>query len=504
MPQSPQVGAIEEGHKFKGGDPSDPANWEAVSGNPQSANGQPTEPGIGDRLKQAWNGTLPLTGYGRATLQGVTNLVHSGANALEGLSEMGKSPWNIGGPAGPVFKGAYDTVKSMGQVPGAIRDINASPDPAGHYINTAAGMASDAAIQALLAAGTEGVMRGKGTTLANEKPLPPVNIKMPGEIAPEAVRPRAYAQPAAPIPPRSGLMLPGEVTPNTAYDNVGALRSKLVDVPQPDPYAGVDQLRTKLTAPYGNVPEASALGQRPVPSGPSALPSVSLGEGGTTAGEKAATKNFMTSNPSALGRVKPVEGAPISPERIPGEKAGAEVKEQPIAKLEKPSAKPVEAKPKPSADERRTGYMFGEHADAYDPENLAHRKIKDMTHDQLAKEANDRSLKGKTAWKRDDFSRSTASHGKGSNPNASYVRGELLKEQNYIDSVNKSKGLRSKPPSGDDPWPTNIQNFWQQGLFGQEPAAQDVGDANRNANPEPTRAEVKAGREKSMLKKKEQ
>jgi len=38
------------------------------------------------------------------------------------------------------------------------------------------------------------------------------NVRTPGQIAPEAIRPRAFvARPAEPIPPRSGLMLKGEV-----------------------------------------------------------------------------------------------------------------------------------------------------------------------------------------------------------------------------------------------------------------------------------------------------
>jgi len=39
--------------------------------------------------------------------------------------------------------------------------------------------------------------------------MPPSNVRGPGEIAPEAIRPRAYsARTAEPIPPRQGLMLP--------------------------------------------------------------------------------------------------------------------------------------------------------------------------------------------------------------------------------------------------------------------------------------------------------
>lgn len=42
-------------------------------------------------------------------------------------------------------------------------------------------------------------------------PAPPITVRrVPGEIAPEAIYPRAYAQPAQPIPPRQGLLLHGQ------------------------------------------------------------------------------------------------------------------------------------------------------------------------------------------------------------------------------------------------------------------------------------------------------
>ena len=73
---------------------------------------------------------------------------------------------------------------------------------------------------------TPSILRGKGTygTPVSEwgkaipdgpSPSQPINIRTPGQIAPEMIRPRAYyaGPPPQPIPIRSGLALPGEVAP---------------------------------------------------------------------------------------------------------------------------------------------------------------------------------------------------------------------------------------------------------------------------------------------------
>jgi hypothetical protein len=57
-------------------------------------------------------------------------------------------------------QGVVDLAKQAVQVPAAIRDINASPDPTTHFAQAAKGMAEQGAGQALLGAATEGVARG--------------------------------------------------------------------------------------------------------------------------------------------------------------------------------------------------------------------------------------------------------------------------------------------------------------------------------------------------------
>jgi hypothetical protein len=131
-----------------------------------------------------------------------------------------------------------------------------------------------------------------------------------------------------------------------------------------------------------------------------------------------------TPAPAPAPAPAPEPSAPSPVERVSGEKG--------IAKVKAPKAKPVEAAPKArpraSAPERRASYIFGEHADEFNPNNLRHLQIERMTHEELAAEANRLKLKGREDWSTEDFRRSTSHHGKMSNPNATFVRGELLKE----------------------------------------------------------------------------
>jgi len=464
MPQSPQVGAVEDGYRFKGGDPSDQSNWEQAQSTAQPSNGKPALSGNGSSAGLL-DRDIPLTSYGNATLSGLQSVGRGLRSAGEGAAKLFAKPTGaaentaaalgpIGLPAYRMMKGVGDTASQATQLPGAIRDINASPDPLYNYATATQNAAGEGAGQVLMGAATEGLVRG-ATPYVGREPLPPINVKGPGEIAPEMPRPRAYPQAAAPIPPRSGLALPGQVTDNSLMYNIDPLRAKLTSpealaTKMPDPYASADMLRSKLTA----VPSISrSLGDTYTPP---AVPASASGEALSSvanAGEHNALKNFISSNPSALGRVKPVgapaltpslgdaytpsEGAPALPtERVSGGSA--------IAKVEAPKVKPVGAGP--DAATRRSGYMFGEHASEYDPENLVHRKIKDMTHEQLATEANKRSMKGKSDWTADDFRRSTVSHGKSSNPNATFVRGQLLNEAGGESDVEMARRGGSEAP----------------------------------------------------------
>lgn len=122
------------------------------------------KPGILDR-------TIPLTSYGNATLSGLQSIGRGVRGAVQGAAQMfdprnlstaEKSGQALGVPY-PVTRAAQAIGGSAGQVPqvaGAIRDINKSPDPAGTYAAVGQETAGQGAGQALVALGTEGLVRG--------------------------------------------------------------------------------------------------------------------------------------------------------------------------------------------------------------------------------------------------------------------------------------------------------------------------------------------------------
>lgn len=130
--------------------------------------------------------------------------------------------------------------------------------------------------------------------------IEPINVKGPGEVMPEMIRPRAYygGQPVRPIPSRSGLMLPGEVAPPPITEAIPrptqaeimprVLKSNpsaLAEAPTP-PARIIDQ-----ASGLGNIgsmasPQGSELQYRPQP-----------------VGESINMKRFEKSNPSALGKI---------------------------------------------------------------------------------------------------------------------------------------------------------------------------------------------------------
>ena len=220
--------------------------------------GMPLAPTLWGQAKQAYEGTLPILDYTRANqaalgslARGVVGGVKSGYNTLrEALRAWNDPQAEVG-----------DTVlprPQVEQVPGAIRDINASADPLGTYAKAAQETASQGAGAALTALGTEGLSRGvsavsdvpvgrlakavgggvKGAAgkvpilgpvargayhgaleswRGSAPPEAPINPALttpsrtlPGMNPPEVVRPTSQ-----PIPPRSGLMLPAAPEPGS-------------------------------------------------------------------------------------------------------------------------------------------------------------------------------------------------------------------------------------------------------------------------------------------------
>lgn len=113
----------------------------------------------------------PLTSHVAATEAGLANVGQGVMQGVQGVAAMLKGPQDesekaihgtlgIGGLAAyRIGKSLLDSAKSSADVPGAIKDINQSPDPVGTYASVAGKTAGHAGGQALLAAATEGAIK---------------------------------------------------------------------------------------------------------------------------------------------------------------------------------------------------------------------------------------------------------------------------------------------------------------------------------------------------------
>lgn len=113
--------------------------------------------------------TIALDNHADATWSGVQSVVRGTRDAAKGAVQMvdprvaaGENPDDayLSRLVGRVGSSIKDTVKGAMQVPGAIRDINQSPDPAGTYLHVAQDTAGQGAGQAILGAATEGAIKG--------------------------------------------------------------------------------------------------------------------------------------------------------------------------------------------------------------------------------------------------------------------------------------------------------------------------------------------------------
>jgi hypothetical protein len=144
------------------------------------------EPGFLDK-------DIPLTGHSyNPTLSGVQSIGRGFRSAYEGAKntldpsihpgEEGIAapgiPGVIARPIARIGMGLYDTAKQVPEIPDAIRDINASPDPLSHYARAAQNTAGEGAAQAVVGAATEGAARF----------LPRVAAAVPQEVATAPVR----------------------------------------------------------------------------------------------------------------------------------------------------------------------------------------------------------------------------------------------------------------------------------------------------------------------------
>lgn len=159
--------------------PKDDPYAEFSSGGKSDKRDEPPkeQPGILDR-------EIPLTSYGNATLQGVQNIGRGLKQGFQGMYELFKP--NISVPTedenilkhpvagleaaadrtpgiAPILrigKSLYQTGKQATEIPAAISDINASPDPIGTYAQAAGRTSGEGAGQIASMLATEGAIKG--------------------------------------------------------------------------------------------------------------------------------------------------------------------------------------------------------------------------------------------------------------------------------------------------------------------------------------------------------
>jgi hypothetical protein len=208
---------------------------------------------------------------------------------LSGLQSVGRGFREVGHAIAHPIDAATETVKSLANlpyeaasVPGAIRDINASPDPLAHYARAAQDTAGEGAAQAATGAATEGLIKAAppiaravggaakpivrgGLRVVSDFADPDVTgivsprfahvQRVAGKIAdrlePKPVYPGAHlpeappVYPGAPLPEHPGVF-PGAPLPETPAPAVLQANSLLRrPVQVADPSAGLGEVPTR-------------------------------------------------------------------------------------------------------------------------------------------------------------------------------------------------------------------------------------------------------------------
>ena len=132
-----------------------PAPWEEA----KTASAQKTEePGFLDK-------NIPLSGpWYNPTLSGVQSIARGTVGALRGVGQTIAHPIEAA-------KSLAEFPSQVAQVPAAVHDINASPDPLGTYAKVGQETAGQGAGQALVGLGTEGLVRGAPLAARIAKPV---------------------------------------------------------------------------------------------------------------------------------------------------------------------------------------------------------------------------------------------------------------------------------------------------------------------------------------------
>ena len=287
--------------------PADFNQWDQHAGESVTHAVTPAEPS-----DQGWfDREIPLTDHWNATLSGLQNIARGGKQAIQAAWESGKLPttkdeWAVFATQGPVGLAAYragkslvDTGKQAAQVPGAIHDINESPDPTNIYLDVAGRTAGEGAGQAITALATE----------AAPHVVQAVSNKIPTSVKTAPVRLAARSAEAAanqklvPVRPILNIMTPADTAEAVSFKVPG--RDFGLEKPFADPGAPLpDNPGTFPGAPFPTQPaevaQSSALAGVKTPT---AVPAAESGEALATV-PQARVANSVAS------RLEDVEGVP--------------------------------------------------------------------------------------------------------------------------------------------------------------------------------------------------
>jgi hypothetical protein len=270
-----------------------PSVWQVLT--------QPTE-----KTDAEFMGYRGAAGVAGATIKGLDDVARGTQGAIKGI-------WSdLSSGHVPIIHSAReaiaDTIRSLPQIPGAVQDINASPDPLTHYADAAQDTASQGAGQALTALGTVGLGKvatdvapyvspvGKALVKGYVKKLIPeevgtaykaVKTAKANAPAPWRMKPQAAALSELPVPgarpaAQTGEALAGIPSPATfpgaPFPEVPPLEVLQAQplsrggVPTPPaPSAALGQ----IPAPWRMRPQAAALGDLPATD---AVPAAQTGE----------------------------------------------------------------------------------------------------------------------------------------------------------------------------------------------------------------------------------
>lgn len=122
---------------------------------------------------------IPLDSYKDASLSGAQSIGRGFRGIYRGVGQTLAHPIDT---AKNVMQGVSEIPSTLAQVPGAIHDINQSPDPIGTYAKVGQETAGQGAAQALTALGTEGVARAVPKIASVAKPVVRAGLKTASDI----------------------------------------------------------------------------------------------------------------------------------------------------------------------------------------------------------------------------------------------------------------------------------------------------------------------------------